>query len=114
MHFMPNNNLEENISHFILIAPTKKKLPPKIAFQILGTQKLHLGNQVPGSRKFSCPARNNRQLTRHIRTLHTVGSTLDNSKATFTLNTLAVGEVILKGRKYWHIGKSVDAYVEST
>ena len=55
MHFMPNNNLEENISHFILIAPTKKNLPPKIAFQILGTQKLHLGNQVPGSRKFSCP-----------------------------------------------------------
>ena len=56
MHFMPNNNLEENISHFILIAPTKqKKLPPKIAFQILGTHKLHLGNQVPGSRKFSCP-----------------------------------------------------------
>ena len=57
MHFMPNNNLEENISHFILIAPTKKNiLPTKIAFKILGTQKLHLGNQVPGSRKFSCPA----------------------------------------------------------
>ena len=54
MHFMPNNNLEENISHFILIAPTKKNLPPKIAFQILGTQKLHLGNQVPGSRMFCC------------------------------------------------------------
>ena len=52
---MPDNNMEENISHFILIAPTKKNLPPKIAFQILGTQKLHLGNQVPGSRKFSCP-----------------------------------------------------------
>ena len=33
----------------------KKNLPPKIAFQILGTQKLHLGNQVPGSQKFSCP-----------------------------------------------------------
>ena len=31
-------------------------MPPKIAFQILGTQKLHLGNQAPGSRKFSCPA----------------------------------------------------------
>ena len=48
MHFMPNNNLEENNSHFILIAPRKKNLPPKNAFQILGTQKLHLGNQVPG------------------------------------------------------------------
>ena len=57
MHFMPNNNLEKNISHFILNAQTKKNLPPKIAFQILGTQKLHLGNQVPGSRKFSCPAK---------------------------------------------------------
>ena len=55
MHFMPHNNLEENVSHFILITPTKKNLPPKIAFQILGTQKLHLGNQVLGSRKFSCP-----------------------------------------------------------
>ena len=51
--FMPNNNLEENISHFILNDPTKTIfLPPKIAFQILETQKLHLGNQVPGSRKF--------------------------------------------------------------
>ena len=29
---------------------------PKIAFQILGTTKLHLGSQDPGSRKFSCPA----------------------------------------------------------
>jgi len=41
---MPNNNLEGNISHFNLIL-TKKNLPPKIAFQILGTRKLHLGNQ---------------------------------------------------------------------
>ena len=24
MHFMPNNDLERNISHFILIAPTQK------------------------------------------------------------------------------------------
>ncbi len=55
MHFMPNNNLEENISHFILNTPTNFVLPPKIAFQILGTQKLHLGNQVPGSRKFCSP-----------------------------------------------------------
>ena len=52
MHFMP----EGNISHFILIAPTKKNImPQKIAFQILGTTKLHLGSQDPGSRKFSCP-----------------------------------------------------------
>ena len=58
MHFMPNNNLGENISHFILNTP-KKFLPPKIAFKILGTQKLHLGNQVPGSRKFSCPGSTN-------------------------------------------------------
>ena len=28
---------------------------PKIAFQILGTSKLHLGIQDPGSRKFSSP-----------------------------------------------------------
>ena len=28
---------------------------PKIAFQILGTTKLHLGSQDPGSRKFSGP-----------------------------------------------------------
>ena len=56
MRFMSNNNLEENISHFILNAPTKRNMPPKIAFKILGTQKLHLGNQVPGSRNFCCPA----------------------------------------------------------
>ena len=57
MHFMPNNDLEGNMSHFILIAPTKKNIMlPKIAFQILGTKKLHLGSQDPGSRKFCWPA----------------------------------------------------------
>ena len=56
MHFMPNNDLEGNMSHFILIAPTKKNIMlPKIAFQILGTKKLHLGSQDPGSRKFCWP-----------------------------------------------------------
>ena len=59
MHFMPNNDFEGNMSHFILIAPTKKNIMlPKIAFQILGTTKLHLGSQDPGSRKFSCPGQN--------------------------------------------------------
>ena len=53
MHFM----LEGNISHFILIAPTKKYYASKIAFQILGTTKLQLGSQDPGSRKFSCSGR---------------------------------------------------------
>ena len=53
---MPNNDFEGNMSHFILIAPTNKNIMlPKIAFQILGTTKLHLGIQDPGSRKFSCP-----------------------------------------------------------
>ena len=47
---MPNNDLEGNISHFILII-----MLPKIAFQTLGTTKLHLGSQDPGSRKFCCP-----------------------------------------------------------
>ena len=57
MHFMPNNDFEGNMSHFILIAPTKKNImPQKIAFQNLGTTKLHLGSQDPGSCKFSCPA----------------------------------------------------------
>ena len=54
---MPNNDFEGNMSHFILIAPTNKNIMlPKIAFQNLGTTKLHLGSQDPGSRKFSCPA----------------------------------------------------------
>ena len=36
MHFMPNNDLEGNMSHFILIASTKKNIMlPKTAFQIL-------------------------------------------------------------------------------
>ena len=53
---MPNNDFEGNMSHFILIAPTKKNIMlPKFAFQILETTKLHLGSQDPGSRKFSCP-----------------------------------------------------------
>ena len=34
----------------------KNIMLPKIAFQILGTSKLHLGIQDPGSRKFSSPA----------------------------------------------------------
>ena len=56
MHFMPNNDFEGNMSHFILIAPTNKNIMlPKIAFQNLGTTKLHLGSQDPGSRKYSCP-----------------------------------------------------------
>ena len=57
MHFMPNNDLEGNMSHFILIVRKQKKIImlPKIAFQILGTSKLHLGIQDPGSRKFSSP-----------------------------------------------------------
>ena len=45
MHFMPNNDFEG-----------KNIMLPKIAFQNLGTTKLHLGSQDPGSRKFSCPA----------------------------------------------------------
>ena len=44
MHFMPNNDFEG-----------KNIMLPKIAFQNLGTTKLHLGSQDPGSRKFSCP-----------------------------------------------------------
>ena len=32
-------------------------MPQKIAFQILGTTKLHLRSQDPGSRKFSSPVR---------------------------------------------------------
>ena len=42
---MPNNDFEK-----------KNIMLPKIAFQNLGTTKLHLGSQDPGSRKFSCPA----------------------------------------------------------
>ena len=48
MHFMPNNDFEG-----------KNILLPKIAFQNLGTTKLHLGSQDPGSRKFSCPGLHN-------------------------------------------------------
>ena len=38
-----------------MILKEKNIMLPKIAFQNLGTTKLHLGSQDPGSRKFSCP-----------------------------------------------------------
>ena len=34
MHFMPNNDLERNISHFILIASTKKILQNALTITI--------------------------------------------------------------------------------
>ena len=43
---MPNNNLEENISHFILIAPTTKK----ICLQKLHFKFLELKNCIWGTR----------------------------------------------------------------
>ena len=52
MHFMTKNNLEENISHFILIAPTKK-IASKNCISNSWNSKIAFGE--PGSRKFSCP-----------------------------------------------------------
>ena len=51
MHFMPNNNLEENISHFILIAPTKKICLQKLHFKFLELKNCIWGTrfQVPES-----------------------------------------------------------------
>ena len=51
MHFMPNNNLEENISHFILIAPTKKNCLQKLHFKFLELKNCIWGTrfQVPES-----------------------------------------------------------------
>ena len=46
MHFMPNNDLEGNMSHFILIASTKKIL----CFQKLHFKFLELKNCIWGAR----------------------------------------------------------------
>ena len=46
MHFMPNNDFEGNMSHFILIAPTKKIL----CFQKLHFKFLELQNCIWGAR----------------------------------------------------------------
>ena len=48
MHFMPNNNLAENISHFILNAPTKKFLASKNCISNSWNSKIAFGEQ--GSR----------------------------------------------------------------
>ena len=48
MHFMPNNNLAENISHFILNAPTKKFLASKNCISNSWNSKIAFGE--PGSR----------------------------------------------------------------
>ena len=47
MHFMPNNNLEENISHFILIAPKKNIF---FCLQKLHFKFLELKNCIWGTR----------------------------------------------------------------
>ena len=48
MHFMPNNNLAENISHFILNAPTKKFLASKNCISNSWNSKIAF--EEPGSR----------------------------------------------------------------
>ena len=47
MHFMPNNDLEGNMSHFILIVRTQKKI---LCFQKLHFKFLELQNCIWGSR----------------------------------------------------------------